>query len=123
MSSIMKTLHCLSKGSEGRQPPFPPRVSEKIVQHLKADDMEVAVLATLTYSNVASQGQKRLLEVDSRVCFLHSVIFFFFWGGGGEVREGIVNKMYLAMSTFKTALPFVLEDEEILYLRHVYWFR
>ena len=123
MSSIIKTLHCFSKGSEGRQAPFPPRLSEKIVPHLKADDMEVAVLATLTYSNVASQGQKRLLEVDSRVCFLHSVIFFFFWGGGGEGREGIVNKMYLAMSTFKTALPFVLEDEEILYLRHVYWFR
>ena len=82
--------------------------------------MEVAVLATLTYSNVASQGQKRLLEVDSRVCFLHGVIFFFLRGGG---REGIVNKMYLAMSTFKTALPFVLEDQEILYLRHVYWFR
>ena len=37
--------------------------------------MEVAVLATLTYSNVASQGQKRLLEVDSRVCFLHGVTF------------------------------------------------
>ena len=80
--------------------------------------MEVAVLATLTYSNVASQGQKRLLKVDSRVCFLHSVIFFFL--GGGEGREGIVNKMYLAMSTFKTALPFVLEDQETLYLRHVY---
>ena len=112
----MKTLHCLSKGSEGRQPPFPPRVSEKIVPHLKADDMEVAVLATLTYSNVASQGQKRLLEVDSRVCFLHGVTFL----GGGGGGEGIVNKMYLAMSTFKTALPFVLEDQETLYLRHVY---
>lgn len=109
----MKTLHCLSKGSDGRQPPFPPRVSEKIVPHLKADDMEVAVLATLTYSNVASQGQKRLLEVDSRVCFLHGVTFL----AGGK---GIVNKMYLAMSTFKTALPFVLEDQETLYLRHVY---
>lgn len=113
----MKTLHCLSKGSEGRQAPFPPRLSEKIVPHLKADDMEVAVLATLTYSNVASQGQKRLLEVDSRVCFLHGVTFL---GGRGK---GIVNKMYLAMSTFKTALPFVLEDQEILYLRRVYWFR
>ena len=78
--------------------------------------MEVAVLATLTYSNVASQGQKRLLEVDSRVCFLHGVTFFGGGGGGG----GIVNKMYLAMSTFKTALPFVLEDQETLYLRHVY---
>ena len=110
----MKTLHCLSKGSEGRQPPFPPRVSEKIVPHLKADDMEVAVLATLTYSNVASQGQKRLLEVDSRVCFLHGVTFL--WGR----EKGIVNKMYLAMSTLKTALPFVLEDQETLYLRHVY---
>ena len=119
MSSIIKTLHCFSKGSEGRQAPFPPRFSEKIVPHLKADDMEVAVLATLTYSNVASQGQKRLLEVDSRVCFLHGVTFF----GGGGGGEGIVNKMYLAMSTFKTALPFVLEDQEILYLRHVYWFR
>ena len=116
----MKTLHCLSKGSEGRQAPFPPRLSEKIVPHLKADDMEVAVLATLTYSNVASQGQKRLLEVDSRVCFLHGVTF---GGGGGRRVKGIVNKMYLAMSTFKTALPFVLEDQEILYLRHVYWFR
>ena len=75
MSSIIKTLHCFSKGSEGRQAPFPPRLSEKIVPHLKADDMEVAVLATLTYSNVASQGQKRLLKVDSRVCFLHGVTF------------------------------------------------
>lgn len=81
MSSIIKTLHCFSKGSEGRQAPFPPRLSEKIVPHLKADDMEVAVLATLTYSNVASQGQKRLLEVDNRVCFLHGITFF--WGGGG----------------------------------------
>ena len=81
----MKTLHCLSKGSEGRQAPFPPRLSEKIVPHLKADDMEVAVLATLTYSNVASQGQKRLLEVDSRVCFLHGVTF---GGGGGAEGEG-----------------------------------
>ena len=77
--------------------------------------MEVAVLATLTYSNVASQGQKRLLEVDSRVCFFHGVTF-----GGGGGGKGIVNKMYLAMSTFKTALPFVLEDQETLYLRHVY---
>ena len=76
--------------------------------------MEVAVLATVTYSNVASQGQKRLLEVESRVCFLHGITFF--WPGGGG--EGIVNKMYLAMSTFKTALPFGLE-EEIRYLRHV----
>ena len=115
----MKTLHCLSKGSEGRQAPFPPRLSEKIVPHLKADDMEVAVLATLTYSNVASQGQKRLLEFDSRVCFLHGVTFF---GGGGR-GKGIVNKMSLAISTLKTALPFVLEDQKILYLRQVYWFR
>ena len=89
----MKTLHCLSKGSEGRQAPFPQRLSEKIVPHLKADDMEVAVLATLTYSNVASQGQKRLLEVDSRVCFLDSVIFFFFLaGGGGEIGRGSSTK-------------------------------
>ena len=84
--------------------------------------MEVAVLATLTYSNVASQVQERLLEVDSRVCFLHGVIFFVLSGGEGG-REGIVNKMYLAMSTFKTALPFLLEDQEILYLRHVYRLR
>ena len=113
MSSIIKTLHCFSKGSESRQAPFPPRFSEKIVPHLKADDMEVAVLATVTYSNVASQGQKKLLEVESRVCFLHGITF-----GGGGVGERIVYKMYLAMSTFKTALPLGLE-EEIRYLRHV----
>ena len=90
----MKTLHCLSKGSEGRQPPFPPRVSEEIVQHLKADDMEVAVLATLTYSNVASQGQKRLLEVDSRVCFLHGVTFFLVGGRGeGDRQQNVVSNV------------------------------
>ena len=65
---------------------------------------------------VASQGQNRLLEVDSRVCFLHGITFL--GGGGGDRRQNV-----LAMSTFKTALPFVLEDQEILYLRHVYWFR
>ena len=87
MSSIIKTLHCFSKGSEGRQAPFPPQLSEKIVPHLKADDMEVAVLATLTFSTVASQGQKRLLEVDSRVCFLHGIIIFFLGGGGGRDHQ------------------------------------
>ena len=65
---------------------------------------------------VASQGQKRLLEVDSRVCFLHGITFL--GGGGGDRQQNV-----LAMSTFKTALPFVLEDQEILYLRHVYRFR
>ena len=88
MSSIIKTLHCFSKGSESRQAPFPPRFSEKIVPHLKADDMEVAVLATLTYSNVASQGQKRLLEVESRVCFLHGITL----GGGGGWGRGSYTK-------------------------------
>ena len=91
MSSIIKTLHCFSKGSEGRQAPFPPRLSEKIVPHLKADDMEVAVLATLTYSNVASQGQKRLLEVESRVCFLHGITFGGGGGGGGDRQQNVFS--------------------------------
>ena len=93
MSSIIKTLHCFSKGSEGRQAPFPPRLSEKIVPHLKADDMEVAVLATLTYSNVASQGQKRLLEVDSRVCFLHGVTFLGGGRGGGDRQQNVFSNV------------------------------
>ena len=91
MSSIIKTLHCFSKGSEGRQAPFPRRLSEKIVPHLKADDMEVAVLATLTYSNVASQGQKRLLEVDSRVCFLPGITLL--GGGGGDRQQNVFSNV------------------------------
>lgn len=90
MSSIIKTLHCFSEVSEGRQAHFPLPLIDKIVPHQKADDMEVAVLATLTYSNVASRGQKRLLEVDSRVCLK---LVFFFWIFGGGKRGKFVSKI------------------------------
>jgi len=66
--SAINILHNCAKASENRQILCELRALERIAPFLKADDMGVVVVATLTLSYIASDEQKKLLEAESRVC-------------------------------------------------------
>ncbi|XP_073234816.1 neuralized-like protein 4 [Porites lutea] len=65
--SAINILHNCAKASENRQILCELRALERITPFLKADDMGVVVVATLTLSYIPSYEEKKLLEAESKV--------------------------------------------------------
>ena len=72
VSSAINILHNCSKASENRPILDDLRAKERIAPFVKADDFQIVVPAILTLANITSEEEKKLLEVESRVCILIS---------------------------------------------------
>lgn len=70
--SAIIILHNCSKASENRPILNKLRAKERIAPFIKVHDLEIAVPAILTLAYITSEEEKKLLEVDSRVCILMS---------------------------------------------------
>ena len=75
MLSAVYILHNCAKATENRQVYRDLRAVERLVPFLKAERMEVVVVAILTLSHITDESQQNLLEADSKVRRNHGSAF------------------------------------------------
>ena len=116
MLSAVHILHNCAKATENRQVYRDLRAVERLVPFLKAERMEVVVVAILTLSYITDESQQNLLEADSKVRRNHGPAFRVY--PGEEAGRGTVWDCSTLSPLRLINVEFLLQPHQKYYTTH-----